>query len=155
MNTWWTNIHAQQMLHYSLYMKSNQVTIIIPWTLAITPINSASLTAENVTQNSHTSLHTWAIVLKCEQMIIIISINKFFPHSSNEVQLNESSLASQPFLGYEKKTFGNLSHVFLDLWKIIRLCVSYKKMACVLCECAVYSSQRRKLQAQFTRNVLF
>ena len=43
-------MHAQQMLHYSLYnyeiQSSDLFTITIPRTLVITLINSASLTAE-------------------------------------------------------------------------------------------------------------
>ena len=43
-------MHAQQTLHYSLYnykiQSSDLFTITIPQTLAITPINLASLTAE-------------------------------------------------------------------------------------------------------------
>ena len=59
-------MHAQQMLHYSLYYEvqsSDLFTITIPWTLAITPINSASLTAERC-YPSHTSLCTSAIIVK-------------------------------------------------------------------------------------------
>ena len=78
-------MHAQQMLYYSLYVyevqSSDLFIITIPWTLAITLINLASLQQlKIVTRNSHTSLCTLAIVLKQEQMVIIISISNFLQY---------------------------------------------------------------------------
>ena len=96
MNTEKTNMHAQQMLHYSLYMKSNKVTYslsqLLEHLIAIASINSASLKGKSC-YLAFTHLCTAAIVLKQEQMVIIISINNnFFPFCSNEVQLNKYSL---------------------------------------------------------------
>ena len=89
-------MHAQQMLNYSLYMKSNKVTCSLSQFLenliAIASINSASLKAERC-YLAFTHWCTAAIVLKQEQMVIITSINNnFFPFCSSEVQLNKYSL---------------------------------------------------------------
>ena len=88
------------MLHYSLHMKSNKATCSLLQFLeqAITPINSASLTVKRC-YSAFTHLCTSAIVLKGEQMVIIISINNYFPKCSSEVQLNKYShkLASHSY----------------------------------------------------------
>ena len=82
------------MLHYSLWLyKSNKVTYLLSQSfgiLAITPINSVSLIAERC-YLAFTHLCTSAIVLKWEQMLIIIFSSHTVALKSVEQIFSETS----------------------------------------------------------------
>ena len=97
-----TNIYEYAINKYSyprdIALQSLDIWSPIKWpvhyhnslNISFTLINSISLIAERC-YPAFTNLYTSANVLKQERMVIVVSINMFFPYCSNKFQLNKFS----------------------------------------------------------------